>query len=240
MRRALLVDIDDTVVDWIGPARDAVTSAVATHRALAGSDPERLADRFLEIVEETHALWMSGELSVDELRAERIRRLVSESGSADLDPSEAGELSAAYREAYLAARRPVLGAAELLAEVRRRGARIVAVTNNLVAEQEDKLRHTGIRHLFDELVISEAAGVSKPDPAIFDLALQRAGVRPHEAIMLGDSWANDVMGAVGSGIAAAWLDRAGRGAPDASVGVLVLTSLQPAREVSAALLDGSG
>jgi FMN phosphatase YigB (HAD superfamily) len=237
MRRALLVDIDDTVVDWIGPARDAVISSVATHRALAGSDPERLADRFLEIVEETHALWLSGELSADELRAERIRRLVAESGSADLEPSEAEELAAAYRDAYLAARRPVIGAGELLAEVRRRGARVVAVTNNLVAEQEDKLRHVAMRHLFDELVISEAVGISKPDPRIFDLALRGAGVGSHEAIMLGDSWANDVMGAIGSGIAAAWLDRAGRGAPDASVSVLVLSSLQPAREVAAALLD---
>lgn len=238
MRKALLVDIDDTVVDWIGPARDAVTTAVATHLSLAGSDPERLADRFLEIVEETHELWMSGELSVDALRAERIRRLVSESGSADLEPSEAEELAAAYREAYLVARRPVTGAAELLAEVRGRGARIVAVTNNLVAEQEDKLRHLGMRQFFDELVISEAAGVSKPDPAIFDLALRRAGVRPHEAIMLGDSWRNDVMGSIGSGIPAAWLDRSGRGVPDASADVLVLTSLQPARDVASALLDG--
>ena len=238
MRKALLVDIDDTVVDWIGPARDAVIAAVATHRALAGADPERLADRFLEIVEETHALWMSGELSVDGLRAERIRRLVSESGSADLDSSEAEELAAAYREAYLAARRPVIGAAELLVEVRRRGARIVAVTNNLVAEQEDKLRHVALRHLFDDLVISEAAGVNKPNPAIFDLALRRAGAQPHEAIMLGDSWANDVMGAIGSGIAAAWLDRAGKGAPDASVEVLVLTGLQPAHDVASSLLDG--
>lgn len=239
MRKALLVDIDDTVVDWIGPARDAVIAAVATHRALAGADPERLADRFLEIVEETHALWMSGELSVDGLRAQRIRRLVSESGSADLDPIEAEELAAAYREAYLAARRPVIGAAELLGEVRRRGARIVAVTNNLVAEQEDKLRHVSLRHLFDDLVISEAAGVNKPDPAIFELALQRAGAQPHEAIMLGDSWANDVMGAISSGIAPAWLDRAGKGVPDASVEVLVLTGLRPARDVAASLLDGA-
>ena len=238
MRRALLVDIDDTVVDWIGPARDAVIASVATHRALAGSDPEQLADRFLEIVEETHALWMSGELSVDGLRAMRIRRLVAESGSAELEPSEAEELAAAYREAYLAARRPVAGAAELLAEVRRGGARIVAVTNNLVAEQEDKLRHVALRHLFDDLVISEAAGVNKPDPEIFDLALRRAGVPAREAIMLGDSWANDVMGAIGAGIAAAWLDRAGRGVPEASVDVLVLTSLQPAPEVAAALLGG--
>jgi HAD superfamily hydrolase (TIGR01549 family) len=238
MRRTLLVDIDDTVVDWIGPARDAVISAVATHRALAGSDPEQLANRFLEIVEETHALWLSGELSVEELRAERIKRLVADSGTADLEPDEAEELAAAYRDAYLAARRPVPGAAELLAEVRRRGARIVAVTNNLVAEQEDKLRHAGMRHLFDGLVISEAAGVIKPDPAIFEMALQLAKSSRDEAIMLGDSWANDVMGATGSGIAAAWLDRAGRGVPDTSIRVLALTSLQPATEVAAALLDG--
>jgi putative hydrolase of the HAD superfamily len=237
MRRALLVDIDDTVVDWMGPAREAVIAAVATHRALAGADPERLADRFLEIVEETHALWMSGELSVDQLRAERIRRLVKESGSADLDGAEAEELASAYRVAYLRARRPVDGAAELLAEVRRRGARVVAVTNNLVAEQEHKLRYTGLRNLFDGLVISEAAGVSKPDPAIFELALRMAGASAEEAIMLGDSWTNDVMGGVGAGIAVAWLDRMGAGRPDSSVEVLALSSLRPAPAVAASLLD---
>ena len=236
MRRALLIDVDDTVVDWIGPARDAVITSVATHRALAGADPESLADRFLEIVEETHDLWITGGLSVEQLRAERIRRLVAESGRADLDPAEAEELSATYRAAYLAARRPVAGAPELLAEVRRRGARVVAVTNNLVTEQEDKLRYTGMRHLFDALVISEAAGVSKPDPAIFECALREAGASAHESIMLGDSWENDVMGAVGSGIAAAWLDRRGTGVPDQTVSVLAVTSLRPADSLAASLL----
>jgi putative hydrolase of the HAD superfamily len=236
MRRAILVDIDDTVVDWIGPARDAVISAVATHRALAGADPKQLADRFLEIVEDTHALWMSGELSVDGLRAERIRRLVAESGATDLDRSEAEELANAYRAAYLRACRPVDGAAELLTQVRRRGARVVAVTNNLVAEQERKLRMTGMRDLFDGLVISEAAGVSKPDPAIFELALRTAGASAHEAIMLGDSWTNDVMGAIESGIAAAWLDRMGAGVPDPHVPVLALPSLRPADLVADSLL----
>lgn len=237
MRRALLVDIDDTVVDWIGPARDAVISAVATHHALASVDPERLAERFLEIVEETHALWMGGELSVDQLRAERIRRLVRWTGSADLEPQEASELADAYRKAYLAACRPVAGAPELLAEVRRRGARVVAVTNNLVAEQERKLRQTGMRHLFDELVISEDVGVGKPDPAIFDRALEVALVSAEEAIMLGDSWVNDVMGAIQSGISAAWLDRRGTGIPDSSVPVLALASLEPADSIAAVLLD---
>lgn len=198
--------------------------------------PDRLADRFLEIVEDTHALWISGELTVEQLRAERIRRLVTEFGGADLDPKEAEELSNAYRRAYLAARRPVAGAPELLAAVRRLGAQVVAVSNNLAAEQEEKLRYTGMRQLFDALVISEAAGVSKPDPAIFRIALQAAGASAAESIMLGDSWSNDVMWAVASGIAAAWLDRAGTGIPDLSVPVLALSDLRPADAIAASLL----
>jgi putative hydrolase of the HAD superfamily len=236
MRRALLVDIDDTVVDWIGPAHDAVVSSIATHRSFAERDPSAVADRFLEIVEETHAMWMAGELSVDQLRAERIRRLVRETGS-EIDPGEATHLAEAYRQAYLAARRPVAGAGELLAEVRRRGAAIVAVTNNLVSEQEDKLRHTNLRHLFDDLVISEAAGVNKPHRKIFEMALRAADAEPSEAVMLGDSWENDVVGAVGAGIAAAWLDRRGSGVPDHGVPVLALRSLEPAHDVAAALLS---
>lgn len=235
MRRALLVDIDDTVVDWIGPAHDAVVTSIATHPSFAERDPSAVADRFMEIVEETHALWMAGELSVDQLRAERIRRLVRETGN-EIDPDEALILADAYRRAYLAARRPVAGAGELLAEVRRLGARVVAVTNNLVSEQEDKLRHTNLRHLFDDLVISEAAGVNKPDPVIFEIALRAAGAAPSEAVMLGDSWENDVVGALGMGIAAAWLDRRGLGVPDPNVPVLALSSLEPADEVAAALL----
>jgi HAD superfamily hydrolase (TIGR01509 family) len=236
IRRVLLVDIDDTVVDWIGPAREAVTASVATHPALAGADPERLSNRFFEIVEETHALWQRGDLSPDQLRAERVRRLVAEAGS-QLDPAEAAHLGAAYREAYLAARRPVPGAPNLLRAVRAYGAKVAAVTNNLVSEQEDKLRATGLRDLFDALVISEAAGVSKPDPAIFRIALEAAGSEPHEAVMLGDSWDNDVVGAIGAGISAAWLDRRGAGSPPRTdLDVLILTSLEPAEGVAAQLL----
>jgi FMN phosphatase YigB (HAD superfamily) len=55
--------------------------------------------------------------------------------------------------------------------------------------------------------------------------------------MLGDSWENDVVGALGAGIAAAWLDRRGTGVPDRAVPVLALRSLQPAHDVAAALLS---
>jgi hypothetical protein len=46
-----------------------------------------------------------------------------------------------------------------------------------------------------------------------------------------------VVGAVGAGIAAAWLDRRGSGVPDHGVPVLALRSLEPAHDVAAALLS---
>lgn len=236
MRRALLVDIDDTVVDWVGPATDAVVAAVATHPAVAGADPAGLARRFLEIVEETHVAFLAGELTMDEVRAQRIARLIGEHGT-DLDADEARELAAAYRAAYLEARRPVDGAPELLDEVRARGVRVVAVTNNVLAEQEDKLGHLGLRDRFDALVVSETVGVTKPDRRIFAVALEAAGCTPADAVMLGDSWANDVRGALDVGIGAAWLNRRGVPVPDPEAPVLVLDRLAPAPAVADRLFE---
>lgn len=237
MRRALLVDVDDTIVDWIGPATDAIVATVARHESVAGVNPARLAARFLEIVEETHAAFLAGEMTAEEVRTERIGRLVDEHGGV-ITPEEAASLARDYREAYLRARRPVDGAPELLRAVRRRGTRIVAVTNNLVAEQEDKLRRTGLRDLLDGLVVSEAVGVGKPDPRIYDVALDAAGCGADEAIMLGDAWENDVEGARRRGIAAAWLNRRAAPTPDGADGVLVVAALRPTEEVVARLLEG--
>lgn len=237
MRRALLIDLDDTVVDWIGPASDAVVAAIATHPGVAGADPAALAHRFLEIVEETHVAFLAGELTMDEVRAQRITRLIGEHGT-ELEPEEAIELAAAYRAAYLEARRAVDGAPELLDAVRAHGTTIVAVTNNVVAEQEDKLAHLRLRDRFDALVVSEAVGVTKPDGRIFAAALEAAGVDADEAVMLGDSWANDIRGALDAGIAAAWLNRRGIPVPEPerAADVIVLDSLRPADEVADRLL----
>ena len=65
-------------------------------------------------------------------------------------------------------------------------------------------------------MVSEAVGVSKPDPAIFEHALRALGCDAADAVMVGDSWAADVEGARGAGIRPIWFNRAGRRAPAAS------------------------
>ena len=65
--------------------------------------------------------------------------------------------------------------------------------------------------------------MSKPSPAFFAAALERAGTEPGRAIHVGDSLAEDVEGALAAGLAAAWLQRTGTDQPPP--GVQAISSL---------------
>ena len=60
---------------------------------------------------------------------------------------------------------------------------------------------------FDFVLPSGAVGAAKPNPAFFGMALDAAGVRPADAVMVGDSYRADVRGAWSAGMDAVWLDR---------------------------------
>lgn len=74
------------------------------------------------------------------------------------------------------------------------------ITNGFQEIQEKKLRNSGIYTYFKQVIDSEMAGVKKPDPVIFNLALEKAKVRPESALMIGDSLEADILGAKGAGL----------------------------------------
>jgi FMN phosphatase YigB (HAD superfamily) len=90
-----------------------------------------------------------------------------------------------------------------------------------VIEQQEKLETFGFTPFVDALVTSEELGCAKPAAAIFENALARLGVTANEAVMVGDSWPNDVVGATNAGIRAVWLNRHGAPCPDPSLAVEV-------------------
>jgi putative hydrolase of the HAD superfamily len=85
----------------------------------------------------------------------------------------------------------------------------VAVTNGTAAQQEAKLRISGLDRILRGWVISETAGHRKPDPAIFAAAAETAGRPLNGAWMIGDSPQADIGGASAAGISSVWLS-AGR------------------------------
>jgi len=95
-------------------------------------------------------------------------------------------------------------AAQTLAALRAAGLKLGLITNGSVRMQRAKLRCLSLEPAFDSVVISEAEGVSKPDPRIFRLALERLRTAPADAMFVGDHPEVDVSGARGAGMRAVW------------------------------------
>jgi putative hydrolase of the HAD superfamily len=83
----------------------------------------------------------------------------------------------------------------------------VVVTNGAVEQQHGRIRRTGLDRYVADWVISEQAGVSKPNPRIFALAAQRVRMRLTGAWVLGDSPEADIGGAAAIGLPSVWVHR---------------------------------
>jgi putative hydrolase of the HAD superfamily len=70
------------------------------------------------------------------------------------------------------------------------------ITNGFDEIQSLKLERSGIKKYFDKIITSESAGVKKPNPRIFNFALQSAKTVPENSIMIGDNLVADIQGAL--------------------------------------------
>jgi putative hydrolase of the HAD superfamily len=235
MTRAVLFDLDDTLFDHRSSSAEAlrrVQSAYECFRNVPFAEFEREHSNLLEAM---HLDVVSGRREMDEARRERFRRLF-----------EAFEVKAAedvcsaaahqYRREYLAARRAVDGAEALLQAIRRHMP-VAIVSNNILQEQKEKLEFCRLAAHVDVLVVSEEAGVSKPEPEIFNIALDRLRARPEDAVMIGDSWEADIVGARRSGIRAIWFNPLHRPSPDPEQDVSELHAFVPTESALRLVLD---
>jgi len=76
------------------------------------------------------------------------------------------------------------------------------ITNGFEEVQNLKLEKSGIHKFFKQIITSECVGVKKPNPKVFEFALNKAGAKAHQSVMIGDSYEADVMGAINSGMKA--------------------------------------
>lgn len=104
---------------------------------------------------------------------------------------------------------------EVLAALRRRGL-VVAVCSNWYWDLDRAIDEVGLTDAIDVAVTSAQAGARKPHPRIFLETLKQCGLRPEQALHVGDTWGPDVLGALGVGMRAVHLwrpERAGEADP---------------------------
>ena len=78
--------------------------------------------------------------------------------------------------------------------------RLHIITNGFAEIQSNKLNNSNINHYFETVTNSENAGVKKPNPLIFEYALDLAKAKKEHSIMIGDCIDADVNGALNFGI----------------------------------------
>jgi len=86
---------------------------------------------------------------------------------------------------------------------------VVGMISNSDGSIERMINRNGLDAYFRFVLDSHVVGVEKPDPRIFQMALERAGVGPAEAVYVGDLYSIDVVGSRAAGLDAILLDPAG-------------------------------
>lgn len=128
-----------------------------------------------------------------------------------LEPERFETLSARLFQRFEEARTFVLypGARELLAALRARGLALGLISN--WSERLPRLLEAlALAPAFDFVLGSAELRLEKPEPAIFELALRRAGVPPERCLHAGDQLELDARGALAAGIPAVLVDHEGR------------------------------
>ena len=204
--RAVLLDVLGTLVELESPA-PALREEIERRTGVDVGE-ERAAAAFGAEIGYYLAHHLEGRdmPGVEDLRdrcAEEIRRTLALDG---LDHATA-------REAMVAALRfrAFPDALPLLGQLKERGVRVVAASN-WDASLPQALERTGVAPYLDGAVSSAVVGAAKPDPAVFEAALECAGCGPDEAFHVGDSPRGDVDGALAAGIRVALLERHGTAA----------------------------
>jgi HAD superfamily hydrolase (TIGR01549 family) len=224
--KAIVLDLFDTLVTW-DPSllpmvqwhgREFRSTTPILFPILEREFGERFdRDRFLDahskVYEEIFAERSRQEIEIT--CHQRFTRTLERLG---LENSHAHRLAEELRREHMKRVRAVTSAPEhRLEAVKRLRARYrLGLLSNFddAATGHEIMHDTGVRELFDLVVISAEVGMRKPNLRIFEHVSRALGLESHEILFVGDTPHEDVIGAKRAGMAVAWINKHGKPFPE--------------------------
>ena len=211
---ALLVDLDDTLLDYSGGVDECWHHACEALAGPAGIDPAALVKA---IVETRRWFWSDpGRHRLE--RSDMLRAWTRITAHALRALERADDtLAAAIAQDFAERRweRMALfpGVTAALETLRGRGVALAMVTNGDAVHQRRKIAQHDLERFFDVIVIEGEMGAGKPDEVVYRYALSKLRVKPEQAWMVGDNLEWDVLAPQRLGLRGVWVDGAGLGLP---------------------------
>jgi putative hydrolase of the HAD superfamily len=211
--KAVLVDLDDTLLDYSGGVDDCWAGACAAVEH--GIEPATLVDA---LAAARQWFWSDPERH----RRERVdmlgawRKIVEDAlrrCAQDVPDGTAAAIAADFAARRRAMMRLFPDARACLERLKAAGIALALVTNGDARQQRDKIERHALAPFFDVIVIEGEFGAGKPDEVVYRAALEGLGACAHEACMVGDHLEFDVAGPQRLGLRGVWIDRAGAGLP---------------------------
>ena len=204
--KALIFDIDDTLFDRKKAQKKMLDLFRREYEEIfEGIKDEMVGMAFLEADRlSTEAFFASG--SIDSVRIGRFRIFLNMLG---IEEEFAEEMALKYIESYSQIKAEVHEAKTIL-ETLAKNYNLGIVSNGLADAQNQKLESIGVKNLFDCVIISDEAGIQKPDPQIFWMANKQMDLQPGECLYTGNSYNIDILGAMSAGMKACWFNPDGK------------------------------
>ncbi|MGZ4106477.1 MAG: HAD family hydrolase [Tumebacillaceae bacterium] len=211
--KAILFDMDGTLGGY-GFGNGLYLQQVSAQVAAAYpqhdfGDDKSFLTAYRSLVNHCWGAWVKKELLLEreQVKVHIFERLLHQHGMEEATAQTlAVELQAGLAAAYPDhIWQPVPGITDVLTWAKETGAVLGVISNGHLEEQTGKLRDHGLLGFFDHLIVSTEVGVGKPDVRIFEHALQVCGCEAHEALMIGDSYSNDIEPAKQLGMRTIWV-----------------------------------
>jgi len=192
--RHLFFDLDRTLWDFDAAAEVAFERIYEKYdlKALGIPSAHEFHEVYHPLNEQLWVQYRANAITKDELNRTRFLKPLEHYGIHDIELAD--RLSEYY--VYWSPRivRLVPGTMELLDYLKPKY-HLHLITNGFQEVQHTKLNGSGMASYFETLTVSEEVGVKKPNPEIFQYALQKSGAQAAESLMIGDEMAVDIDGA---------------------------------------------
>lgn len=191
MIQAVFFDMDDTIYDTSGFAAIARRAAVKAmvHNGLQCSEEEGY-EQLMDIIKEKGSNYG------------RHFNILVEQINGKEDPLIIVNGIITYHNTKFAMLKLEPESFSILLYLKSQGYKVGLITNGKQLKQWEKLVRLGVYPFFDDVVTSESVGVEKPDPEIFNIAMERLNVTAGTSLMIGNNFDVDIVGACNAGMQA--------------------------------------
>lgn len=190
----LFFDLDHTLWDYDRNVTESLTELYHLYELVNLGIPtfEAFFQSFHQVNFQLWDWYNVGKIDKHNLRKERFPRIFTHAGGkAEAIPQE-------FEEDFMnrtSSKPHVFPHSKEILTYLKANYRIHVITNGFNESQARKLKSSGLDGFFELVVTSETTGHKKPDPRIFQYAMEQLSTKPENCLMIGDNPDSDILGA---------------------------------------------